>query len=219
MKIGVVIPILNEAVCLLQQREYYTQLRDHVDLVFVDGGSVDHSVFIASEFGEVIRAPRGRAVQKNAGARHLKTDIIIFLHVDTQIAMDVLMSIRQSIAQGVDAGCFTMKVSGSNFIVHQCASVVNWRAKYLKVLDGDLGLYVRRDVFTRLHGFDDVPKMEDIFFGDKLKKYDYTIKVLDQIIEVSSRKWIKTGFLKTFLGYTWIYIQYWLGLIKPGRAV
>ena len=90
--------------------------------------------------------------------------------------------------------------------------MVNWRAKYLGVIDGDLGLFVSRDAFMRAGGFDDLPWMEDICFSKKLRKYYYLAQI-PSVIEVSGRRWREEGFLKTFWKYTLAYLHLWSGFV------
>ena len=85
---------------------------------------------------------------------------------------------------------------------------MNFRAKVFKVMDGDLGLFIKKDTFHNLGGFDFVPIMEDILFSRKIRKAG-KVSILPQTISVSARKWQKQGFIKTFLQYTKAYILLW----------
>jgi len=97
MRVSIVIPVFNEA-------ERIDACLDHalargasgheVEVIVVDGGSNDGTVERVrereKELGAVrvraIVAPRrGRARQLNAGAREAKGDVLLFLHVDTQL--------------------------------------------------------------------------------------------------------------------------------------
>jgi len=180
----------------------------------VDGGSIDRTVAIAREYGEVVSSPCGRAIQKNRGAQESQTQHILFLHVDTFIDEHSLDCINRTLASGAIGGCLTMHIQDKRFIFRIYEWAVNFRARAFGAIDGDLGTFVRRDIFEQLGGFDLLPVMEDLVFGKKLRKAG-SIKVLSEPIYVSSRKWHKRGFFRTFLDYTLAYLWLWSGRLKP----
>ena len=89
-----------------------------------------------------------------------------------------------------------MRIDDQGFIFRIYERAVNFRARALGVMDGDLGMFVRRDIFEKLKGFEPLPYMEDIVFSDKMHK-TYPVIVLEERIFVSSRKWHERGLLKT----------------------
>ena len=60
--------------------------------------------------------------------------------------------------------------------------------KYFCILDGDLGLYIRKDIFDEIGGFDELTIMEDILMGQKIKQ-KYSPIIINKPIYVSTRKW------------------------------
>lgn len=212
--IGIVIPVLNEESCLRQYQDYYELLSKHADVVFVDGGSSDKTVELAQFISKVVIAEKGRAQQKNAGAKALSNDVLLFLHADTFISIGALWSIESAVKEGAKGGCLTMKVLDSHFALKGFECLINWRAKRLHILDGDLGVFVHRAIFEEIGKFDLVPYMEDIFFARKLKRQG-SISVLQDGIDVSTRKWYDQSFWPTFAKYSLCYWKYWTGQIKP----
>ena len=208
--IDIIIPVLNEEKILKEKQEYYLSLKRKARVVFVDGGSVDLTAQIARNYGEVISSVPGRAFQKNRGAEVTHADMLLFLHVDSFISDEAISHILQASQNGLKAGCLTMKIQDQKFIFRIYEFLVNVRAKFFGVIDGDLGLIVNRDIFEGVGRFDNVPMMEDIFFSKKLCRAT-KIKVLSNPIFVSTRKWHKEGFLKTFFLYTLAYLQLWSG--------
>src|SRR5688572_17981064 len=95
MTISVIIPTLNEESTLARTLEHTFQL-GFDEIIVVDGGSTDRTRelvlgFSLSRHRSAVTAcpvlatiaPRGRAVQMNAGAELSLNDILLFLHADT----------------------------------------------------------------------------------------------------------------------------------------
>ena len=86
-RLSVVVPALNEAGGIRAALEALAPLRARGhEVIVVDGGSSDGTVALADGLCDlVLTAPRGRAVQMNAGARAASGDVLLFLHADTRL--------------------------------------------------------------------------------------------------------------------------------------
>ncbi len=206
--LDIIIPVLNEEKILTEYRQYYQWLKNEAQLIFVDGGSKDRTLSLAQEFGKIILSPKGRAIQMNHGAREGQNQFLFFLHADTFITPAGLQRMKDVLSQGIKGGCLRLMIDDKKIIFRVFEWLVNLRARYFKVMDGDLGLFIRRDIFEQLGGFAEVPLMEDILFSRKLKRQK-DILVLSEAIHVSSRVWHEKGFFCTFLHYTKVYINFW----------
>jgi len=213
----IIIPVLNEEKILRERADYYSSLKRQARIIFVDGGSHDKTVELAKNFGKVIISSRGRAHQMNEGAKLCQSSHILFLHVDTFLSQDTLENVDKVLQNGICGGCFTLSISDKRFIFRIFEKLVNLRARYFKVMDGDLGLFIKKRYFEDLNGFDEVPLMEDIFFSRKIRKAG-TITVLPDKIFVSSRKWDEQGFMPTFIEYTAAYLRFWTGQIRGEKS-
>ena len=213
MPIDIIIPVFNEEEILQEKRVYYNSLKQWARIYFVDGGSSDRTVAIARKYGDIVLSNKGRAVQKNRGAYESKSEYLCFLHVDSYITEHALKQAQAFLAKGNSVGCFSMKIEDRKLIFRLYERVVNWRAGALGVFDGDLGLFIKREAFEQLGGFDKLPIMDDVAFGQKIKRSSsMKLHVLTEDIQVSSRKWYKQGFIKTFFLYSLAYIQLWTGI-------
>jgi len=202
----IIIPVLNEEKILTKEAQYYQALKSRARVIFVDGGSTDRTVAIAQEYGEVVSCSTGRAIQKNRGAQETKAEHLLFLHVDALIDDHALDRIDQILKQGSIGGCLTMHIQDNGLMFRIYEKIVNFRARTFGIIDGDLGTFVRRDIFDQLGGFDLLPVMEDLVFAKKLRKTG-SISILPDTIIVSSRKWHERGFVRTFCDYTLAYFR------------
>ena len=205
---NVVISVLNEEKILQEKRDYYSWLKTKARLIFVDGGSSDRTREIAKDYGEVMVSPRGRARQMNAGAKVCQSEAILFLHVDTFISEEAFVQMEKVLRDDIVAGCFSMKILERGFIFGMFERLVNFRARRFKIIDGDLGLFVKREVFERLGGFDSVSMMEDILFSKKLRRGGKVVALPGKIF-VSARRWRENGFCQTFGKYSLAYFRLW----------
>jgi len=216
--IDIVIPVLNEEKILTENQDYYQSLKTKANIIFVDGGSTDQTGIVAARYGRVLSSAPGRGIQKNAGAAEAHDDTLLFLHVDSFISDSALDRIGQAVKEGSNGGCLTMHIQDKGFIFRIYEQVVNFRAKAFGIIDGDLGMYVRADIFEKLGKFDKITVMEDLVFARKLHKFT-PIKVLPSPIYVSSRKCHERGFIRTFWEYTYAYIKLWSGKLKENDIV
>jgi len=210
--LDIIIPVLNEENILNQRHAYFDCLSKQANLVFVDGGSNDQTIALASQFGMVLQSYPPRSVQKNYGATHTQTPYLLFLNVDTIVQESALQKIPAYLNDN-KAGCFCMRIDdqGLNFRFYEW--LVNFRARAFGAIDADLGLMIRRDFFEQLGRFDELPIMDDIAFSKKLRRR-LKITPLQEDITVSARKWREKGFFKTLGIYTLAYLKFWMGIIK-----
>jgi len=87
MLVSVVIPTINEAewirAAVASVRRDYTD--NEVEIIVVDGGSVDGTPRLVPDGEVVIESAPGRAIQMNRGARVAAGDILVFCHADTLV--------------------------------------------------------------------------------------------------------------------------------------
>src|SRR5437773_4547140 len=170
MLISVIIPTLNEEANLPVTLRQLADRAD-VELIVVDGGSMDGTVEIAQQFTPFVFVTQpGRAQQMNLGARHATGDILLFLHADTFLlpgALDELQ--RRLIGSGAVGGAFDLHIDSPKRLCKFIAKMASHRSRLLRLPYGDQGLFLWRQVFEALAGFPDLPIMEDIAFARKLR--------------------------------------------------
>jgi glycosyltransferase involved in cell wall biosynthesis len=105
--VGVVIAVLDEEAKI----EACLKSVKWVDeIVLVDTGSVDRTVKIAKKFKvKVIKYSKGSYSDwKNEGARHLKTDWMLFLDADERVTDSLRREIVNNIGDGQDYSCYAI---------------------------------------------------------------------------------------------------------------
>jgi len=206
--ISTVVPIYNEEIILSKTFANLQRLSREAELIFVDGGSTDKSVEIASRIGLLLHSDKGRSIQMNKGGFIAKGDILFFMHADNMVSCDVLLAIEEAIShQNFVGGCLTQRIDKNAFIYRLIEAQGNIRARRHKIFYGDQGIFVRKDVFKNIGGFPEAPIMEDVLFTQQLRKMGRTV-VLSDRITVSARRWEKGGIIKTMLLFNLIILLF-----------
>lgn len=189
-KISVIVPIYNEERTIDAMQSQLQKLKGKCEILFVDGGSTDATLSkIAPEF-TVLHSPKGRANQMNLGAKKSTGDILFFLHCDSELPEKPLAWIRK-VMQGYRAGCFGIAFHSWNFFMFTCRVISNHRIKDRKVMFGDQGIFLDRDLFFEAGMFPDIPIMEDYQFSLTLKEMGVRLGVAGRRIYTSDRRFPK----------------------------
>lgn len=197
--ISVIIPVYNEEAVLKKNDIYFQMLSRNTELIFVDGGSDDKTASLAGKLGRVIKAGKNRAAQMNVGARVAKEKILLFLHADSIVRQEVLEKIEVAAEEKKYAGgCLTQVLDEQSVLFKWIAFTGNVRAKISKIFYGDQGIFVHKEVFSKLGGFPEVEICEDILFSERLRRAG-KVDILPLPIYCSARRWKKQGIVKTFL--------------------
>lgn len=214
--ISVIIPARNEKQNLERLLPTLMQTEGIQEVIIADGQS-DPSQLPGEIPGvSVISTDKGRAVQMNAGAKCASGDIFWFLHADSQPDPDAGLAIQSAIAEGFDGGCFSLYFhDATSPLLRYIARNSNRRAKYLRLMFGDQGIFVTRTFFERAGGYPVQDLMEDWEFSLTLYR-EGRVFVLDTPIGTSARRFIENGTLRTLLYMHSLKIRYVLG-VHPSR--
>lgn len=211
--ISVIIPTFNEkdTIGITLSQLDKSALSHEYEVIVVDASEDDRTINTIFETkAKIIKSKKGRAKQMNLGSKLAKGGILLFLHADTKLPFGWDKSVADCIRNGYDAGGFLKKFDSSQLLLRLNAFYTNMRLKYFYQLLGDNAIFVKKSVFKRINGYKDVSIMEDVDFAKRLKKYK--VKVLNDKVITSSRRFEKYGILKTLLAMQFIRILYALGI-------
>lgn len=210
--ISIIIPVLNEAGCIVQALERLQAFRARgAEIIVVDGGSEDGTARLAQPLADcVITAPRGRGEQMNAGAANASGGILLFLHADTQLPPAAPNLIVTAVAGGARWGRFDVRIDGSPGGLALVAFMMNWRSRLTGIATGDQAIFVTREAFEACGGFPAIPLMEDIVFSGLLNRIAWPA-CLREKVTTSGRRWEKHGLLRTILTMWWLRLRFHFG--------
>ncbi|GFE59611.1 TIGR04283 family arsenosugar biosynthesis glycosyltransferase [Geobacter sp. AOG2] len=182
-ELSIIVPVLNEVAQLpLLFAILSTQQGLCFELILCDGGSDDGTLQLATQLAlqalfttEVIRAPRGRGRQMNAGAGTAHADTLLFLHADSTFAtndtlvrgLSALQAKQAVVGSHRVAGRFALRFRRSNddpslaYFFYEAKT----RLPRKECIRGDQAFMLSRSFFRSLNGFDEqMPFLEDVRF-------------------------------------------------------
>ncbi|SIS81427.1 TIGR04283 family arsenosugar biosynthesis glycosyltransferase [Neptunomonas antarctica] len=223
--ISIVIPMLNESEIIVSKLKALQPLRRHCELIVVDGGSQDNSQSLASPWVDyVLEAPAGRARQMNAGAAIAIADLLLFLHIDTELPDNLLellpvvdnangKSTNDKRSNGHNReywGRFDVVITGNHWMLPCIAFFMNKRSRITGIATGDQAMFISRKLFAGVGGFPDQPLMEDIALSTQLLKF-FRPHCLASTATTSGRRWEQKGVFRTICLMWSLRLAYWLG--------
>lgn len=210
--LSIVMPALNEAAVIEAALAALQPLRARgVEVVLADGGSQDGTPALAEpQVDALVAAPRGRAVQMNAGAERARGGLLLFLHADTRLPPLADMLVQQALAGGAHWGRFDVRIDGRQPMLRVVAALMNLRSRASGIATGDQAIFVTREAFERIGGFPLQPLMEDIELSRRLKRIGPPA-CLHARVCTSGRRWEQRGVWRTIFLMWRLRWRYWRG--------
>lgn len=201
MTISVIIPTVNEDAIISDRISF---IYEHggsavIEIIVCDGDSDDETVMRAEKAGaRIIRcAERNRALQMNAGAVHAKGDVLYFVHADTHLNSSFVADIVDASAKGFDSGCYRYVFDSEKLMLKVNAWFTRFDLMFCR--GGDQTLFVKKEVFRALNGFDErFVIMEDYEFLKRLR-HKASFLIIPKNVIVSSRKYDDNSWLRVQL--------------------
>ena len=206
--ISIIIPTLNEEKNISNLLPYLRSNFSSCEIIISDGGSSDKTVALAQNFCKVVHSSKGRGLQLNNGAEQASGNILWFLHADTIPHANSLNYIQDTM-KNIDTvgGGFEYNFDSTSKRLQFISWFSNKKNIFLNRIYGDMGIFVRKDIFGLMGGFAESHLMEDFEFSRRLRKIGKVI-ILPEKIKTSPRDWYKEGFLKKVTKDTFIRMAY-----------
>ena len=189
-KISIIVPIYNEETTIEKLQEQLENLQGKCEIILVDGGSTDATLSMIRPGFKVLHSEKGRANQMNLGAKESTGDILFFLHSDSELPKRPLEEIK-AVIKDHEAGCFGIAFHSRQFFMWTCRVISNHRIKDRKVMFGDQGIFITRELFFKAGMFPALPIMEDYQFSLTLKEMGVKLGIARHRIYTSDRRFPK----------------------------
>jgi rSAM/selenodomain-associated transferase 2 len=212
---SVIVPVLGE-------EDLVNRLVDHIrtvgygrnpEIVIADGHPERSTLSALARPGVLaVPAPRGRARQMNAGARHASGDVLVFLHADSCLPAGAFEAMERVLADGKAAGAFDLGIRSKRWSLELVARVASLRSRLTRVPYGDQAIFLTRQAFQTLQGYRDMPILEEVDLMRRLKRAGMRMGFAKGRAVTSPRRWEAEGvWRRTFINWA-IIVLYLLGV-------
>jgi rSAM/selenodomain-associated transferase 2 len=212
MTLSIVMPVLNETVSIAAALTALAPYRARgIEVIVVDGGSSDDTAELARPLAtHVLSAPRGRALQMNAGAAVAQGDVLMFLHADTRLPDNADALVLDGLARSGRAwGRFDVRFDQGG-LLRLIALMMKLRSRVTGIATGDQAMFVTRAAFEKVGGFPPIPLMEDVALSALLKRVSWPL-CLRARVTTSGRRWLRHGLMRTVLLMWRLRLAYYFG--------
>lgn len=218
MRITVIIPTRNEAVCIGQLVEYLRGLPRHnaqLEIIVSDGGSDDETCAIAKRAGaRVLTLARGRGPQQSAAVEYSTGEVLWFLHADAWPHRKSLLHIEKSFQRGAVGGHFRLRFDSPTLAARVFETIARLQSRH-GIFYGDSGMWATRSAWNELRGFKAWPLFEDYDFARRLrvlaKKQHRRIDCPWLPITVSARRFEKSPW-RVLTQWAWLQFLFQIGV-------
>ncbi len=223
--LSIITPVLNEEENIPAFLAHIDDLAGDIEVIVVDGGSTDGTraalEAAAASFSRrlvVLSSPAGRGVQMNAGARHAAGSVLLFLHVDCRIPRDAPDAIDRALArEGVIGGGFRHAFASRDLLLRLTSRIANLLANRTQTFFGDFGIFVEKEAFFRIGGYEPLPYLEDVEFSRSARRHGRLV-LIDRTIIASPRRYLQKGKYRLSAVYLLVMLLNLVG-VRPGYFV
>ncbi len=212
--LSVIVPVYRDDAALTTLLTQLRTARDHDLEVIVVGtsGDVAAETIASQHAARYLVSEKGRGAQLAAGANASTRSMLWFVHADSVLPSDAPSLVVAALAVH-RWGRFDVRLDDPRFLLRCVAAVMNARSRWSRIFTGDQAMFVRRDLYDAVGGFQRISLMEDIAISRSLKRFPSAGRpaCLRVKVTTSARKWQRDGVLKTILRMAWWRFRFWLG--------
>jgi len=216
--VSVVIPTLNERRTIHQCIDTVRCQCGEAQIVGADGGSTDGTPEAAASVDrvEVVRAPRGRGPQIQAGVRRCTGDIVMIVHADSQLRAGAVprMAAIMAADTAIVGGAFGARYDNPSWRFRITELLNNLRAVLFGITFGDQVQFFRRGLSEVVPPY---VLLEDVEISCRLQQHGRSV-FIPHGVTASTRRWREHGFAANFarvIGLTSLFlVKRRLGLLS-----
>lgn len=225
--ISIIIPVLDESEtiqtaleCLENQSTGKT-----IEIVVVDADS-EATTLKGIRFESLPRlqiktgtSDKGRGTQMNRGAELASGPILLFLHIDTLLPEGAFHAISWALQKKhIVGGAFDLGIRSNKWGYRIIENVATVRSRVTRLPYGDQAIFLRRDYFHMIGGYNRIPIMEDVDIMRRIKKRGDTIEIIGKRVQTDPRRWEKEGLVFGTLRNWMLMLLYLMG-VSPHKLV
>ncbi len=197
--ISIIIPVVDEVDFIGRTVKQFTDHphSDQLEVIVVDGGSIDETKEVAMRHGATVlqSAKRCRANQMNLGASRARHSILYFVHADVQVPKSFYEDIVSSIHKNLSCGCYRSGYDRYPGLMRLNAFLT--RFNILSFRGGDQSLFVTKELFQKLNGFDEYfTIMEDYDFIQRIWSAKIPFDLIQKDVIICTRKYENNSWLR-----------------------
>jgi rSAM/selenodomain-associated transferase 2/rSAM/selenodomain-associated transferase 1 len=196
---SIIIPVLNESGVINDMIEHVRSIpgSNNGEIIVVDGNPRGNTIgAIKNNTVMKLISKQGRGDQMNAGADVAQGNILIFLHADTRLPRDAfehILSVMNN--DSYIGGAFDLGIDSDRFIFRLIEQAASLRSRITRIPYGDQVIFVRKNYFKDLGGYEGIPIMEDVDLMKRVKKRKGRICIISDRVLTSSRRWEEEGII------------------------
>lgn len=199
--LSIIIPTLNEEKFLPKTLELLQkQIPQGCEIIVSDGNSDDKTLSVAKKYGckTVVSKKRSPAIQRNAGARIAKGDILLFLDADTELPnMFFPNAVDEFERRSLDVASFYFRFHSDKFIYKLATlhgNIMMFLIQLIHPVGVGAALLVRKHIHDEVGGFDERIVMgEDHEYCTEIGKHHRFGVIRSAIILFSVRRFELEG--------------------------
>ncbi len=208
--VSIIIPTLNAEKFIKGCLENIKTLKPlPLEVVVVDGGSIDATLDIVSFYGvKLVKSPAGRGNQIERGLRNVSGDVTAVLHSDTRLSIGALGKMLESLnsSSGAIGGALGQHFMDNRFGLTIIEILNDMRAGLFGISFGDQVQFFRTKAAKKYSLVPKIPLMEDVELSIRLIGAGKTVFLWGGVV-VDNYKW-NSGTFKRFIKVIYLLILF-----------